>query len=479
MKNRFNKKLVTLAVSSLTIGAVAACSSAETEQAPAQPAEQSIAADFAFQNAVSAPPPGYQGPVFQLSHDYPTEDPGQCPQSECPWLYIDVDFTSGVPVNWEEGPWNDYIMAIMSVVVRGQDPNMPNEVGFRTKIDGETMWYHVPWMAYDPTAGREFAHGTTNERTAHLSDFIGSPMPNATMLQSMSPSCQAQFPHGFESWAVGMYNKWGGYALGQAIPDTGEPALTTLEGQTVPKGLPFPEGTMVTKFLTTNATPECVPYLANSAVWLVNRHEVAPDRQYLCQRALQETRLTQVDVAVVDERSPTRWVYGTFGYSAEADGDTVLARLVPLGLQWGSDPNTFPAVTAQDSQPATESVLNLDVGIYEHWGCASRLAGPVDNPQSSCVSCHGSAFAAADGAISVMGTNVPPSFGFTGICEAGGSPENAAYFANYPFPQAYPDPKYAGAIPLDTSLQLEVAFTQYATFANNGKPTACTNPDQF
>ena len=78
-----------------------------------------------------------------------------------------------------------------------------------------------------------------------------------------------------------------------------------------------------------------------------------------------------------------------------------------------------------------------------------------------------------------MGTNVPPSFGYEGICETGGSPDNVAYFSNYSFPEPYPDSKYAGAIPLDTSLQLEVAFTQYATFTNNGEPTACTNPNQF
>jgi hypothetical protein len=437
------------------------------------------AGDLAFRNAVNTPPASYHGPVFELSHDYPSEHPGKCPQSECPWLYIDVEFTTGKPVNWEKGPWNDYIMAIMGVVTRGQDPNMPNEVGFRTRIDGETVWYHVPWMSYDPTAGREFTHGTTNERTAHLSDFIGSPMPNATPLSGMRPDCRAQFPHGFESWAVGVYNKWGGYAIGQAFPADGMPSLTAWGGQIVPRGMPFPEGTMVTKFLTTNATPYCVPYVEGSAVWHVNRHRVAKDRSYMCERELQETRLTQVDVAVVDHRSPTRWVYGTFGYSAGADGDTVLERLVPLGLQWGSDPLTFPAVPSSLSQPATESVLNLDVGIYEHWGCNGRLAGPVDSPQSSCVSCHASSFAAADGAIPVMGTNVPPSFGFSGICKAGGSAGNTAYFSNYTFPAPYANAQFAGAIPLDTSLQLAVAFTQYATFANNGEPAACTNPDQF
>jgi hypothetical protein len=177
-----------------------------------------------------------------------------------------------------------------------------------------------------------------------------------------------------------MYNAWGGYAIGQAFPRDGAPALTTLDGQTVPQGLPFPEGTLVVKFLTTNATPDCVPYLEGTAVWTVNRHKMADDKKYMCERTLQETRLTQVDVAVVDERSPTRWVYGTFGYSAQAPGETVLERLVPLGLQWGSDPKTFPAVARADSVPPTETVLNTDIGIYEHWGCGQRLAGPVRQP---------------------------------------------------------------------------------------------------
>ena len=54
-----------------------------------------------------------------------------------------------------------------------------------------------------------------------------------------------------------------------------------------------------TTAITTNATPECVPYLEGSAVWHVNRHKVAENKSYTCEREVQETRLTQVDVAVV------------------------------------------------------------------------------------------------------------------------------------------------------------------------------------
>jgi hypothetical protein len=27
-------------------------------------------------------------------------------------------------------------------------------------VAGKTRWFNVPWMAYDPTVGREFVHGT-------------------------------------------------------------------------------------------------------------------------------------------------------------------------------------------------------------------------------------------------------------------------------------------------------------------------------
>lgn len=127
-------------------------------------------------------------------------------------------------------------------------------MGFQSKVDGESAWYHVPWMAYDSSVGGEFSHGNKNKRSAHTSDFLGSPITNATLLSAMSPSCQIQFPNSFESWAVGVYNKWGGYALEQAFPADGAPALSVLGEQMVPAGLPFPTSTMVTKFLTTNAT---------------------------------------------------------------------------------------------------------------------------------------------------------------------------------------------------------------------------------
>ena len=190
---------------------------------------------------------------------------------------------------------------------------------------------------------------------------------------------------------------------------------------------------------------------------------------------MQTVRLVQVDIAVVDAgtadnpRSPTRWVYGTFAYNGLIEAESVWDRLAAVGIQWGSDPWTYPAVPREASLPPRQSVLNDGIGIFEHNGCEGRLAGPVDNQKSSCISCHASAFVAPDGAPSVMGVNAPSTFGFAGICDAF-SQDNVNYFQNMVPPQGYHGGEFPQALNLDTSLQLWVAFTQYGQFNTYGAP---------
>lgn len=441
----------------------------------------------AFKNSVDTPPPGSTG-NFKLSANYPKEA-GEC--AECDWLKLPVSFQTTFPPKpnpnaWTEGRWAEYINLMLTYVKQGQDLNLADKVGWKTEVGGKTRWFNVPWMAYDPTVGREFRHGTTNERTAHLQDLIGpdgkdipdseTSLGGAHFFPNMSESCKARYPNGFETWSVGYYNPQGGYALGKSIPRDGVPRTGKFMGSDMPAGLPFPNGTTVMKVLTTTAPVDCVPFLKGSPVWTVNRHVLNPaTKQYMCERQVQETRVVQIDVATADNRSPTGWVYGTFAYDGNKTGATFWDRLTPLGVQWGADPWTFPAVPEADSKPLQQSVANPNVGMYQHMGCRGRLAGPVDNPQSSCMSCHSSAYAAKDGAKSVMGQNVPPSFGFDGLCEAY-SLDNAGYFQNQPAPQSFGGGKYPNAMSLDTSLQMEVAYQSYGQFKTDGKPVACVNP---
>src|SRR6266851_6240467 len=240
-----------------------------------------------------------------------------------------------------------------------------------------------------------------HERTAPRGEFLQTPQQGPHVQFFMAgekESCKTEYPWGFESWSVGYYNEYGGYALGRTIPATGTPQLGEYLGSPVPAGLPFPTGTAVVKILTSNVPVDCVPFLHGAPEWMVDRHKYTTARGYECDREVQPDHVVQVDVAVVDPRSPTRWVYGTFAYDGDTPGATFWDHLVPVGLQWGSDPWTFPAVPQSASLPLQQSVINTDIGTFQHLGCVDRLAGPVDNPQSSCTSCHSSAYAAPKGA---------------------------------------------------------------------------------
>jgi hypothetical protein len=440
------------------------------------------AAVLAFKDAAVPPPPGYEGPRFKLSRDYPKQNPGEC--KECSWLNLKVNFTPTVPAKpmppdtWTQGNWAEYINRILDYVKEGQDPNLDDKTGFQVNVKGKTRWFNVPWMAVDPTAGREYVHGTTNERTAALSDLIGpTPRLGAHFMAGTSAGCKQQYPHGFESWSVGYYNEWGGYSLGRMFPPSGRPSVGKYLGAPTPDGLPFPQGTVVVKVLTSSAPVDCVPFLKGAPEWTVDRHGYDQQKGYLCKRDRQTDHIVQIDVAVVDNRNPNRWVYGTFAYDGNRSGATFWDRLVPLGLQWGSDPWSFPAVPQGASQPLQQTVLNPADTLPEHFGCGKRLAGPVDNPQSSCLSCHSSAYAALSGAVSTMGQNIPPSFGFTGICVSY-SLDNAAYFQNNQMPQGFPNGRFPNTMPLDTSLQIQVAFQQWGKF-NTKTRQKCTDPNQM
>ncbi|MCG8459346.1 MAG: hypothetical protein MI919_23970, partial [Holophagales bacterium] len=69
------------------------------------------AAAYAYRNAVNKPPPDWEGPVFELSRDYPSSMPAECPPSECPWLAVDVDFNSRA-IQWDVG-WSTYMQSIL------------------------------------------------------------------------------------------------------------------------------------------------------------------------------------------------------------------------------------------------------------------------------------------------------------------------------------------------------------------------------
>jgi hypothetical protein len=395
------------------------------------------------------------------------------PGCPAPWLKRPVSF-SGSDTNWDA--WRAYVQDVVDYVKEGQNPNLPDETGWQSAINGENRWFHVPWMAYDGERGREFAHGLTNELSTALSTFHDGRGSGKEHIFNALHANSEMDPL-FETWSVGMYNPCGAWSVGQAFPASGVPAVHAEDGRLFANGLPFPEGTVVIKILNTTADGASVPYLRGSTDWQADAHvQYGPDKYSTCERRVRKVHLIQIDIAVVDSRSPTRWVYSTLAYNGSLPGKSVLDRVEPLGVQWGSDPHTFPAVARAASKPLTETVL-APVSLPQHYGCGKRLAGAVDQANSSCVSCHMGAYAAPPPYLNIQGMNIPPVFNFPGMCSDHNA-GNEAYFSNFRYPQPYPTVEnpspFAQAIPLDSSLQLAVAFAQYATYISpKALPVGC------
>lgn len=439
-------------------------------ESPSTPPPAASPADLAFRDAVDSPPPGWTGPVFTLSRDYPKEKP----ICNSPWLRRKVDFNDPAPT-WPgaNNEWSGYVQDIIDYVKEGQDPDLRDEIGWQSEVGGGTRWFHVPWMAFDGERGREFVHGLTNELSTAESAFNG---PGRGSGLHHMPGAAPQNGNGplFETWSVGFYNPCGAATLGQGWPASGEPATYTDDnGRLLSRGMPFPEGTVVVKILNTTADETAVPYLKGSTSWQANTHKQTGSTYSTCEREVRRVHLVQIDLAVVDARSPTRWVYSTLAYDGTLPGKTVWDRMKPLGVQWGNDHESFPAVPQSQSKPLRETLLS-PIGIPEHYGCNRRLAGVVDQANSSCVSCHMGAYAPAPGVLAVQGTNVPAIFGFPGLCTEFNQ-ANANYFSDYAYPAPFPGSTgtIAAAIPLDSSLQVQVAFAQYAVFKNPQAPRTC------
>ena len=145
----------------LLVASFASCSTTPPPPAATAPGGRSDAAQPAFVSAVKGPPQGWSGPTFKLSAAYPETPPPPCPKEVCTWLTLggpslfNGDFSTPPPT-WNTGVWKDYIQRVLNYVKEGQDPQLANDAGFESEVGGKTRWFHVPWMAYDDTAGREF-----------------------------------------------------------------------------------------------------------------------------------------------------------------------------------------------------------------------------------------------------------------------------------------------------------------------------------
>jgi len=360
-------------------------------------------------------PDQYQGPVFRLSQDYPDTMPnGPLP------AFMKTDF---------KNDWENYMMQVRSYCFEG---NL--EVDWRVQDNAVRKWYHMPWQHYGPS-GREGVHGLTREAPV-----------NANQLAPTQESIG-------QTYAVGVYNDRAGYAIGRVWRDHNDPDETWLQQNG------FPEGSVVCKLLFVTIPYAEVPSLANPVQWnaYVTQSFTSADRLF------QMVSLIQMDIAVRDSRAPLGWLYGTFQYNGLTNHANRWENLMALGLMWGNDPtittdeytNPTPSVTKINPN-LKESVINPDPNELPptHLGWNGRMNGPVDNPRSSCLSCHMTSETPQKSKMAVVFTNPTPPIG---------SPAWMRWFQNIKCQVPF-DPGEAHS--LDYNLQMSAALQNFRTWSN-------------
>lgn len=425
--------------------------------------------DYYLQGRGGDPAKDYAGRVYKLSQDYPVQVP---PKEDYPWMKI--AFKDGGPVDPAA-----YLHALLDYGLEGNI-----DVDFYVQDNKVRKWYGMPWMDWNTevasdwpgTDGREFVHGLTHEFNSFGNTF---------------GEAQVDF---VDTWAQGYVNDRYAFAAGQVFchPDDPKPGAINPD----PTGLnSMPDGAFVIKLLFSTVNTTELSTVKGAFEWdadiYVNKNPQFRNAGPLArfERKLDKVRLIQIDLQVRDERSPTGWLLGTYGYDGNAKGKTPWDRMVPLGIQWGNNPAvTFAQSCSGPNGPCdydklTEQWISRtalkDLATpplsFDHLGFGGRLAGPVDNPKSSCMGCHQTAGFPSVPILAEFG----PNAGVLDL-DAQKHPELAQslrmmYFGNVPGGAVFSDSQLYST---DYSLQLSMGLQNFVSLrcakdASPPEPSLC------
>lgn len=389
--------------------------------------------------------PGGQKP-FELAQDYPLGIPvfagntvshydPPAPNADAPWR------------TWgnlaDPAQRTSYLNALKAYILENMsDPDIAFDATRNNLNLNHRGWYHVPMMTAAGTRRREPYHGMTAERALRPSEQQHWLTPGADL----------------RAFAIGYYNYLGGYTIGQVFPSSNL-------AQTNPTKSRFIDGALVFKLLFAEYVPARmvtgVDPLAGAPSWWV-QDPANPASPIL------ETRLLQVDVAVKDDHfaSTTGWVFATFDYDQRlvSTEPNAWKRLTPVGVMWGNDPSVTGA-----SGTLTQSWINpsLPPAFAGHLGRAGRLIGPVDDPVSSCLSCHSTA------EVDPSQAGHEPQYSGAATKPPAGCSDPMDWFRNVPSGTPFGaglvcpvNPTASGMLSMDYSLQIQEGVASVFGFGN-------------
>lgn len=330
------------------------------------------ATPFADNNGQIPPSSEYNGPLFTLSHDYPA----QAPVPPMPWR---AAINNGLITTQNAGA---YAQALKDAV--GKDMRILIE-DYANWNAAQRGWYNEPWLGNL----RESIHGM----------YVGNGLLDQSLFQASGltkPMTTYVLTYYDKTAAQTLQRIWGKTAM--------KPNVTPVTTQ-------FPEGSLIVKAAFVTADPTVWPVMEGTQAWPLYITADATTGGYKTPTVV-NTYFMQFDIIVKDTKSApkTGWVFSTLVYDKNAPGKSVWDKMVPLGAQWGNDPQANS--TLNPSAPLLENWNNPKAPAYgsETLGWGGRLSGPNDgamndiaftvngkqqlvkNAQnSSCMSCHSTA----------------------------------------------------------------------------------------
>lgn len=335
-------------------------------------------------------PDWWKEDVFHLSQAYPKNYDSivnsTCPVTECTWEKTENNFRTQ-PIKY-----------LQEVIKYAYEGNLEVNWVVQKNTRGR-KWFHAPYLdidqSHDNRDAREFIRGLTKERPSCIQELSGG---------------RPCYQNPIENWAVGFYNERAASYIGKVWNEMLNPNGRLPNPENFNRG--FPDGSVAIKLLFTSATEGALPNLRDGITWETDIRRARKNNCNNRTACFRKLRLLQIDIAVKhknDANAPTGWVFGTFIYKSPGQAqsrpfinydfspDTAEARkwlnIGPVGLMFGNDP------TVRKGDQIQQSLLNTQLGISQHYGCGDdrnlpdarfrrRLSGPVDNPMSSCLSCH-------------------------------------------------------------------------------------------
>jgi hypothetical protein len=371
------------------------------------------------------PPSEYRGRVFRLSQNYPDQLPAKERLPDC----LKIDFKS---------QWKEYLLAVRDYCFDGNLGASDIEDDFRVADQKPPRWFHMPWQHFGPM-GREGIHGLTKE----------APIQSRQLAWSQTSTGQ--------TYAVAFYNEFGASEIGRVWQRPDAPQLHDIR---------FPVGTVVFKLLFADIPRAQVPFLKNPVEW----QGYITDTFSSTTRRVATLALIQMDIMVRDDRSPCGWLFGTFQYNGDLERANRWYNLAPVGIQWGDDPdvrdhqvNLTPIRTIRNPR-LKETIINDDDKELPptHLGWNGRLNGPVDNPMSSCMSCHATAQVRETSPLSPLFQANPPE---------PGSDAWMRWFQNLKC-----GARFDKAVPsTDFSLQLAISIKNFLQWRGEARGISATN----